>query len=78
MFYPKCPVCGSSSESIEPCDIDRGNRSASHALHVSAMQGHPHPVMKALSVGITIGRQIYKRVPGGGEKRCTSCGHTFR
>ncbi len=78
MFYPKCPRCGGKTESIEPDTIEYANRHMGHEVQWQAMQGHPHPLMKALTVGIMVGRQIYKRVPGGGEKRCTDCHHTFR
>lgn len=79
MFYPACPNCGSKNvESNEPDTIEYGNRHMGHWAHQQALQGHPHPLIKAISVGIMVGRQIYKRVPGGGEKRCRDCGHTFR
>ena len=77
MFYPKCPKCGGTSESIEPDDIDRANMRTKFWTHTEAAAGHSHPWMKAFSTAITIGRQIYKRVPGGGAKRCTKCGHEF-
>ena len=78
MFYPACPVCGSKNvESNEPDAFDRGNRGMAHWARGEASMGHPHPLVKALSIAIMVGRQVYKRVPGGGEKRC-ECGHTFR
>jgi NAD-dependent SIR2 family protein deacetylase len=78
MLMPKCPRCGSKTESIEPDTIEYGNRHAGQYLRSQALQGHNHPLLKAISVGVMVGRLIYKRVPGGGEKRCRDCGHTFR
>lgn len=79
MLYPACPNCRSKNvESNEPDAIDFANRSASQSNHSQAMTGHPHPWVRALTFAIMAGRQVYKRVPGGGEKRCTDCYHTFR
>lgn len=78
MWMPKCPLCGGPTESIEPAGIDQTNRGMSSHLHTQAMLGHPHPLLKAINIGISVGRQVYKRVPGGGEKRCKNCGHEFR
>lgn len=79
MFYPKCPKCGSDSESIESDTLDYGNRHTGQWLHSQAMGGHSHPWVKAASFAVSVGRQLYKRVPGGGAKRCTSpaCRHEF-
>lgn len=79
MFYPKCPRCGSATESAESNSFELGKRGLDYWLHSQAMAGHPHPVLKAAGLAMTIGRQIYKRVPGGGAKRCTNpdCRHEF-
>ena len=78
MFYPRCPLsgCGGKSESNEP-----GLQYAKHAftqwLGQQAAANHPHPYVKAaLFVGTSL-YEVYKRVPGGGEKRCKSCGYIF-
>lgn len=77
MFYPKCPVCGGATESVEPDQVDRQNMRTKFWLNSQAMSGHPHPLLKAATLAVSVGRQIYKRFPGGGDKRCTSCGHRF-
>jgi len=78
MFYPSCPKCGGETESAEPHGMDHAGHGVGHYLHHQATMGHPHPYLKAAHLAITLGRQIYKRVPGGGEKRCKACGHRFR
>lgn len=77
MFYPSCPSCGGKSESREP-SIQHSKHAFAHWLQQQAAANHPHPYLKtALALG-GVGYEVYKRVPGGGEKRCTNCGHTFR
>jgi len=78
MFYPKCPVCGSDSESAESDTFDLGTRRMGQYLSMQSLQGHPHPALKVLQIGLSLGRQVYKRAPGCGEKRCKACGHKFR
>jgi len=79
MFYPPCPKCGGKVESAEPDSFDRANSTVSRRASLDAALGHPHPHIKMLTLGITVFRQIYKRFPGGGAKRCTAatCGHQF-
>lgn len=76
MFYPKCPSCGGKVVTDEP-----NLRYAKHAfgqwLHQQAASNHPHPYLKLAVAACTGGFEIYKRLPGGGAKRCTSCGHHF-
>lgn len=76
MFFPKCPVCGGKCKSVEP-----SHRYAKHGidqwLKTQAAANHPHPYLK---IGVTalVGlSEVYKRLPGGGRKQCTSCGHEF-
>ncbi|RYM05719.1 hypothetical protein [Sphingobium cupriresistens] len=76
MFYPKCPQCGGKTTSAEP-----NNRYAKHAfgqwLQQQAAANYPHPYLKAAVGVVSAGNEIYKRLPGGGLKRCKSCGHQF-
>jgi hypothetical protein len=74
-LYPKCPKCGRAAASAESDDFDRNGRIAGHMLRHAA---HAHPYLKAAHLAATLGWQVYKRVPGGGEKQCTACGHRFR
>ena len=77
MLNRKCTTCGSrQTESIEPDNVDYNNRHVGHWAHLQAMQGTPHPLIKAASVGVSVGRFLYKRFAG--LKRCKSCGSTFR
>lgn len=78
MLFPKCPKCGGKTESAEAGDLDQGIRGASYGLRTQARLGHPHSFLQAGMLAVSIGRQIYKRVPGGGLKRCTACAHEFR
>jgi len=74
MLYPKCPKCGGTTETAEPGDFERGARGAGQILrHLS----HRHPYLKMAHLAVTVGREVYKRVPGGGEKQCLACGHRF-
>lgn len=77
MFYPKCPRCGGPSTSDEA-----SLRYAKHAfaqwLQQQAAINHPHPWMKMAVMAGAAGYEVWKRVPGGGTKRCTSCGHGFK
>ncbi len=76
ILYPKCPICSGTSESAEPDDFERGSRAATIMLRQAA---HQHPYLKMVHLAAKAGREIYKRVPGGGQKRCSSpvCGHRF-
>lgn len=78
MFYPSCPNCRSPSKSIEDDSVEYANRHAKHQLGIMASSGHAHPLLQLGTLAITAGRFIYKRVPGGGKKKCTRCGHEFR
>lgn len=79
MFFPPCPNCETNTvESAEDEQIDRNARGTRMYLAAQAAAGHPHPVAKAMVTGLTVGRAIWKRWPGGGLKRCTKCGLHFR
>lgn len=75
MLYPKCPKCGGATASAESTGFEQSNRIAGGMLRRAA---HRHPYLQAAHLAATVGREIYKRVPGGGEKQCTACGHQFR
>jgi hypothetical protein len=77
MFFPKSPCCGAKSESAEPNMIN-SKHAANSWLQQSAAAGHPHPYLKLGVVALSVGKQIYDRLPGGGRKRCTNCGNIFR
>lgn len=72
MFYPKCPKCGGTTETAESGDFER------HA-HMAGRFAHGHPILKAAHLALILGREGYKRMPGGGEKVCLNpeCGHRF-
>ena len=76
MFFPKCPQCGGNSESAESDSVSYQSR---HLKHFAAghATGHAHPVIGAIATAISVGNLIYQRLPGGGRKRCTNCGHEF-
>lgn len=76
-LFPACPRCGGETESTEPDTFEVGTRRMGQYLQTQALEGHSHPVLKIVRIGLIVGRQIYKRVPGGGDKRCTACGHQF-
>ena len=76
MFYPKSPCCGAKSESAEP-NMIYPKHAASQWLQHSGAANH-HPYLKFALGTLSLGYQVYNRVPGGGEKRCTNCGRTFR
>ncbi|RJG55390.1 hypothetical protein D0Z70_08245 [Sphingobium terrigena] len=78
MFMPKCPECGGAAKSIEPDGIDALNNGVGGALRFENMRHHAHPHMQLAHLSIKLGREIYKRIPGGGLKQCTKCGHEFR
>ncbi|MES1985893.1 MAG: hypothetical protein V4461_13160 [Pseudomonadota bacterium] len=75
MFYPQCPKCGGATLSAESDGFERGTRGVGQLLRHAA---HQHPYLKMAHLAAVAGRAIYKRVPGGGEKECTTCGHHFR
>lgn len=78
MFYPACPKegCGGKSTSAEP-SIRAGKRVVDGWLQQQAAINHPHPYVK-IGVSVLVGlNEIYKRLPGGGRKRCTKCSHEF-
>lgn len=77
-MFMKCPSCGGRAKSIEPDGIDAVNNGVGQALRFEQMRHHPHPMMQLAHVAMTIGREVYKRVPSGGLKQCTGCGHEFR
>ena len=74
IFYPACPKCGGATETAEPDDFERGARGAGMLLRQAS---NAHPYLKIAHLAATLGREVYKRVPGGGEKVCTKCGHRF-
>lgn len=76
MLHFPCPKCGGKVESAESDSVAYGNR---HLKQFAAghMTGHAHPLLAMLSTAITVGNFVYQRVPGGGRKRCTDCGHEF-
>lgn len=75
MFYPECPKCGGETgpdgyEQRKDAEFRRtqlGNRHLFNAV----------PILHLGSMLFSVGRQIYKRFPGGGGKRCKSCYHWF-
>lgn len=77
MFMPKCPQCGGKARSAEP-NTAMSKHAANGWLGAQAAAGHPHPYMKLGVMAISLGREVYKRMPGGGRKACTHCGHEFR
>ena len=79
MFFLPCINCKSLNvESTELDTIDAGARRSNHVLHQQAVSGHRHPLIAAGVTAVSIGRFIWKRFPGGGEKRCKDCGHVYR
>lgn len=81
MFYPPCPKCNRNTvTSAQSAHISAAGRRAGNWLRGQQLAGHPHPAMKAAYVITLLGNEVYKRVPGGGEKRCTNpeCGHIFK
>jgi len=80
MLFPPCPQCGSKVESAASDRFEQSSRGASRWLSVQRATGHRHPYLHAATLAVVVGREIYKRVSGGGEKRCTAptCGHIFR
>jgi hypothetical protein len=76
MLYPKCPLCGGKSTTDESDSIDYSNRHVARFASGRAT-GHNHPALAMFSMALSAGRFVYKRVPGGGKKRCTACGHRF-
>lgn len=78
MFFPPCPQCQKNTvESAENERFDHAARVIKGRLVANAIAGHPHPVAKVFVSAVMIGRAVYNRWPGGGKKRCTSCGFTF-
>lgn len=77
MLYPKCPKCGGTTETAEPDGFERGACGAGQMLRLAQ---HRHPYLKIAHLAATVGRELYKSVPGGGEKACLNpaCGHRFR
>ena len=75
MFYPKCPKCGGATESAEPNNFERGSQTAGYMLRHAA---HRHPYLQMAHLTVKVGREIDKRVPGGGAKRCLTCDHHFQ
>lgn len=76
MFYPKSPCCGAKSESAEPHMLT-GKHAANAWLQQAAAAGHSHPYLKLAVGALSVGKQIYDRLPGCGAKRCTNCGRIF-
>jgi hypothetical protein len=76
MFYPKCPQpgCGGKVTTDESTSADRTLIQGKHALAVAGI-AYP-PLMLALAA-FGAGNFLWKRCPGGGAKRCTSCNHRF-
>ncbi|MGA0546835.1 hypothetical protein ACO2Q1_16310 [Brevundimonas sp. VNH65] len=77
MFYPACAHCGGKTTSSEP-STRHANYAFNQWLKQQAAANHPHGYLKMAVLICNGGNEIYKRLPGGGEKRCTNCGHTFR
>jgi hypothetical protein len=77
MLYPKCPRCGGKAYSAEDNNIERANKVAGRLLNVAASHGHRYPVLHLARAAVLVGREGYKRIPGGGLKRC-EYGHEFR
>jgi hypothetical protein len=79
IFYPACPKCGGKTCSAESTNFEAANKKFGLALWWEAVHGHPHPYLKIARVAIVVGRELYKRVPGGGTKRCKNvrCSHEF-
>jgi len=74
MFYPKCPICQGKSESSEASPAWTQTR-----VPPGVLSKAPTP-MKVAGIGLGVAkgaREVWKRVPGGGNKRCTVCGHHF-
>lgn len=76
MLHFPCPKCGGKVESTEADTISYGNRQLKRFAS-GGLSGHSHPLLGMVATAITVGNFIYQRVPGGGRKRCTSCGHEF-
>lgn len=76
MFFPKCPRCGGKTQSAEGDAVAYGNRQVKR-FATGQMTGHAHPAAAVISTAISLGNMIYQRIPGGGRKRCTDCGHEF-
>lgn len=76
MLHFPCPKCGGKVETTEDSSVFHGNR---HLKRFASgnLTGHAHPLLGMVATAITVGNFIYQRVPGGGRKRCTSCGHEF-
>lgn len=76
MLYPKCPKCGGTTETAESDDFEHHSRIAGHVVRRFA---DSHPALKVAHLAVMLGREVYKRVPGGGEKVClnSECGHRF-
>ena len=78
-MFMKCPHCGSSRvRSIESDGIDAVNSGVGQVLRFEHMRHHSHPIMQLAHLGVSLGRAVYRRVPGGGLKRCDDCGSEFR
>lgn len=76
MLFPKCPRCGGKSETAENDTVTYGNRQAKRFAG-GHMTGHAHPLIGLVATAVAVGNMVYQRIPGGGRKRCTSCGHEF-
>lgn len=76
MLHFPCPKCGGKVGSTEGNSVSLNNM---HLKRFAAgrLTGHSHPLLGMVATAITVGNFIYQRVPGGGRKRCTSCGHEF-
>lgn len=76
MLYPKCPQCGgkvgpSPSEARFDDQLKRGsigNRQIINSI----------PLVQVGMMLFKGAREIYKRIPDGGQKTCTSCHYTFQ
>lgn len=76
MLFPKCPRCGGKSETAENDTVTYGNRQVKRFAG-GHMTGHAHPLIGLVATAVAVGNMVYQRIPGGGRKRCTSCGHEF-
>ena len=74
MLYPSCPKCGGKTYSLVDDEVPHGHEIVHVARHFPPLA----ILVGAVALIGAVGGAIYKRVPGGGEKKCEKCGHTFR
>lgn len=76
MLHFPCPKCGGKVETAESDSVSYAARNMKR-FGSGSLTGHSHPLFSGLSLALSVGNFIYQRVPGGGAKKCTSCGHHF-